>query len=196
MNGGRWSYFRDVSRCGDVVQSPSSSERCRGGGGGGRSSSLFGCCRVLSRCLACCRRSCRLPTKRSGTYESVGADTSSTTVPGGGPGAAQTPSLRSPAGASDEGGVLAAVRGRRADWAAAVDAAAAAAHGVESAYELERADRYTEASRIKVRSRFFITLHYSEISLVAKVKDTPRSAVAIELLQIMIMSGYDCHAPV
>jgi len=129
---------------GVVVQSPSSSERCRGGGGRS-SSSMFGCCRALSRCVACCRRSCRLPTKRSGTYESVGADTSSTTVPGGQ--AVQTPSLRSPAGASDEGGAaLAAVRGRRTDWAA-VDAA----HGVESAYELERADRYTEASRIKVR---------------------------------------------
>jgi len=59
----------------------------------------------------------------------------------------QTPSLRSPAGASDEGGgALAAVRGRRTDWAA-IDAS----HGVESAYALEQADRYTEASRIKVR---------------------------------------------
>ena len=65
------------------------------------------------------------------------------------PPAVQTPSLRSPAGASDEGpaaAALAAVRGRRTDWSA-IDASS---HGVESAYELEQADRYTEASRIKV----------------------------------------------
>ena len=116
-----------------AVQSPASTDGCR------RSSSLYGCCRAVARCFACCRRSCRLPTKRSGTYESVGADTASTTVPP----AVQTPSLRSPAGASDEGGgALAAVRGRRTDWAA-IDAS----RGVESAYEMERADRYTEAPR-------------------------------------------------
>jgi len=132
-----------------MLQSPRSSDACR------RSSSIVSCCRAVVRCLTCCRRSCRLPTKRSGTYESVGADTASSTVAA----AIPTPSLRSPAGASDEGaGALAAVRNRRNDWTtAAIDAAAAASHGVESAYELERADRYTEASRIKVHIHLYFT---------------------------------------
>jgi len=163
------TVFMSVCRDVVVVQSPASVDGCR------RSSSMFACCRALARCFACCRRSCRLPTKRSGTYESVGADTASSTVPP----AVQTPSLRSPAGASDEGGgALAAVRSRRTDWVA-MDAA----HGVESAYELERADRFTEASRIKVG---YITV--SLVNDVSMIDDRPTSVDAQRQLHYVCQS--------
>ena len=82
------------------------------------------------------------------------------------PPAVQTPSLRSPAGASDEGGgALAAVRGRRTDWAA-LDAS----HSVESAYELERADRYTEASRIKVRLVYLVVIVFNRFLIIRHFK--------------------------